>query len=195
MKRFASFSLLILLCALILTTSTAQDTAAKGGPEANFATGGAGWGTTREEVLDNRNNRKRQLKNLTNDMRKKLADHSAGEITLEPKEKEDMARRMDLYQRKLDMLKEDLNDHVGWRCIAVSHSHAIFMYNIPILMVLFLIRRILTELLPVTKPMRNDEVTDEKRLGLRSIVSCKNDLLVLEIEYSESGCIGCPSKE
>jgi len=76
-------------------------------------TGGTGWGSTREEILQNRERRKRQLRNLMNAMRKKLADHSAGEITLEAQEKADMERRLDLYSRKLTMLQADLEEKVN----------------------------------------------------------------------------------
>ena len=75
-------------------------------------TGGTGWGDSKEEILQNRKRRKRQLKNMVNAMRKKLADHSAGEITLEPQEKADTERRLDLFSRKLDMMKVDLEEHV-----------------------------------------------------------------------------------
>jgi hypothetical protein len=75
-------------------------------------TGGTGWGNTREEILENRKRRQRQLRNLVTAMRKKLADHSAGEISLEPQEKADNERRLDLYSRKLDSMKEDLEEKV-----------------------------------------------------------------------------------
>lgn len=80
-----------------------------------FTGGGVGSGSTREEILSNRERRKRQLRNLINHMRKQLADHSTGEITLEPKEKADMERRLDLFSRKLNMMSGDLDEKVGRR--------------------------------------------------------------------------------
>jgi hypothetical protein len=78
----------------------------------NSFPGGVGWGSTPEEIIKNRRRRKQQLQNLVNTMKKKLADHSAGEITLELQEKADMERRLDLYSRKLDTLKHELDEKV-----------------------------------------------------------------------------------
>jgi hypothetical protein len=79
--------------------------------------GGLGYGTSREEIDANRDRRKRQLRNLINDMRQKLANHSAGEKILKPEEKAEMEKRMDIYQRKYDSMKDDLDDRVSNSCI------------------------------------------------------------------------------
>jgi hypothetical protein len=79
-----------------------------------------GYGSTRAEIINNRARRKRQLRNLVNDMRQKLADHSAGEKVLDPEEKATMERRMDIYQRKLDTMSDDLDERVGTHATTVS---------------------------------------------------------------------------
>jgi hypothetical protein len=79
--------------------------------------GGLGYGTSREEIDANRDRRKRQLRNLINDMRQKLADHSAGEKILKPEEKAEMEKRMDIFQRKYDSMKVDMDDRVSNPCI------------------------------------------------------------------------------
>ena len=103
--------LLFCVFALFLAQSNAA-VGEQGDRSSRELTGGTGWGSTREEILENRQRRKRQLQNMILAMRKQLADHSAGEITLDPKEKADTERRLDLYSRKLDTLKNDLEDEV-----------------------------------------------------------------------------------
>ena len=84
--------------------------------------------TTKEGILANRERRKQQLKNLVNGMRKQLADHSAGEKTLSPDEKETMERRLHLFQQKIESMKKDLDDrvcckqdcHVFWDLLFVA---------------------------------------------------------------------------
>ena len=110
-----SLATLILFSAILL--GVPSSVAAVDG--AGGFSGGSGWGSTREEVLANRQRRKHQITGLVNHMRKKLADHSAGEITLDPKQKADFERRVDLYGRKLNMMEKELEDDVrtpaeGW---------------------------------------------------------------------------------
>jgi phage shock protein A len=69
--------------------------------------------TTREQVLETRDRRKRQLKNMILDARQKLADHAAGEITLTGDKKKALENQMDIFQRKLDTMKEELEEWVG----------------------------------------------------------------------------------
>ena len=102
------------ILALFLIQSNAAVGERQEGNSRDFA-GGTGWGSTRDEIMENRKRRKRQLGNMVNAMRKKLADHSAGEITLDPQEKADTERRLDLYSRKLDTLNHDLDDEVRRR--------------------------------------------------------------------------------
>ncbi|KAL3913302.1 MAG: hypothetical protein SGILL_006548 [Bacillariaceae sp.] len=69
--------------------------------------------TTREQVMETRERRKRQLSKMILDARKKLADHSAGEITLTADKKKALEDQMDIFQRKLDTMKDELEDWVG----------------------------------------------------------------------------------
>lgn len=118
--RFRNYSPVLALLATLIVCPANADAAAVGERRERNArefTGGTGWGNTREEIVENRKRRKRQLRNMINMMRKKLADHSAGEITLEPQEKADTERRLDLYSRKLDMMKEDLEEKVSAICM------------------------------------------------------------------------------
>jgi len=69
--------------------------------------------TTREHILETRARRKRQLKSMINDARKKLADHAAGEITLSDERKKSLQNQMDIFQRKLDTMKDELEDWVS----------------------------------------------------------------------------------
>ena len=75
--------------------------------------GGLGYGTSREEIVANRDRRRRQLTNLVNHMRQQLADHSSGEKLLDAAEKDEIEKRRDVFQRKLDSMKEDLDDRVS----------------------------------------------------------------------------------
>ena len=68
--------------------------------------------TTREQILETRARRKRQLKKMILDARKKLADHAAGEITLTADKKKHLEDQMDVFQRKLDTMKDELEDWV-----------------------------------------------------------------------------------
>ena len=71
-------------------------------------------GSTREEIIQKRENRKRQLQNLVNHMRQQLADHSAGETILDPEEKVAIQNRMDIFQRKISTIKVDMDDRVSF---------------------------------------------------------------------------------
>eukprot|EP00529_Nitzschia_sp_RCC80_P036258 CAMPEP_0113505178 /NCGR_PEP_ID=MMETSP0014_2-20120614/35164_1 /TAXON_ID=2857 /ORGANISM="Nitzschia sp." /LENGTH=160 /DNA_ID=CAMNT_0000400445 /DNA_START=38 /DNA_END=520 /DNA_ORIENTATION=- /assembly_acc=CAM_ASM_000159 len=66
--------------------------------------------TTREQVLETRRRRKRQLLKMVDTSRQKLADHSAGQITLSSKEKQQLEDQMDIFQRKLNVWKDELED-------------------------------------------------------------------------------------
>ena len=50
--------------------------------------------TTREQILETRNRRKRQLSVMVMDAKQKLADHSAGEITLTEEEKTQLENKV-----------------------------------------------------------------------------------------------------
>jgi hypothetical protein len=66
--------------------------------------------TTREEILQTRERRKRQYKVMILDARKQLADHSAGEKILTMEQKEQFENKMDIFQRKLDSMQVDLEE-------------------------------------------------------------------------------------
>lgn len=69
--------------------------------------------TKRQEILARRDSQKHRLNALITHMRKQLADHSAGEVILEPKEKSDLERRLDLYVMKVDSMKKPVDDEVS----------------------------------------------------------------------------------
>jgi hypothetical protein len=71
-------------------------------------------GATREEIIKKRENRKRQLQNLVNHMRKQLAAHSAGEKILDPEEKASIEKRIDMYLQKINSYKEDMDERVSF---------------------------------------------------------------------------------
>ena len=77
--------------------------------------------TTREQVLETRRRRKRQLRMIVDTSRQKLADHSSGQISLSPKEKQQLEDQMDIFQRKLDVWKDELEDWV--RCCSNVPRH------------------------------------------------------------------------
>eukprot|EP00934_Nitzschia_sp_Nitz4_P008320 Nitzschia sp. Nitz4//scaffold2_size372955//316114//316647//NITZ4_000463-RA/size372955-snap-gene-0.50-mRNA-1//1//CDS//3329546898//8310//frame0 len=120
-SRYLVCFLLLSLLSLQLLLPVASGAATREREPRDF-TGGTSFGTTREEIIENRNKRRRQLKNLINSMRKKLADHSAGEQILEEEEKATMERRLDLYARKLEMLKGDMEEWEIERILSRSQS-------------------------------------------------------------------------
>ena len=69
--------------------------------------------TTKEQILETRARRKRQLNVMILDARKKLADPAAGEITLTADKKKALQDQMDIFQRKLDTMKDELEDWVS----------------------------------------------------------------------------------
>ena len=71
-------------------------------------------GATRDEILQKRVNRRRQLQNMVNHMRQQLADHSAGETILDPEEKVDIEKKMDIFQRKISTMKGEMDERVSF---------------------------------------------------------------------------------
>jgi len=112
--RLGSLSYWILTLCLILSMSSSMVGAVEEGQDedalSDFIMNSDS--DTREEILQNRERRKRQLRNMINRMRKQLADHSSGEIILDKKEKIDIERRLDVYARKLDTMNQDLDESV-----------------------------------------------------------------------------------
>ena len=74
--------------------------------------------TTREQILETRNRRKRQLRVMMMDARKQLADHSAGEKTLTAELKEQLENKVDIFQRKIDSMEVDLEEWVSAHLIS-----------------------------------------------------------------------------
>ncbi len=74
---------------------------------------GAARDTTREQVLESRNRRKEQIKSMVKDAKRKLADHDSGEKILTDEEREQLERNVDLFQRKVESMEEDLEE---WVC-------------------------------------------------------------------------------
>jgi hypothetical protein len=72
-----------------------------------------GYATTREEIIESRKRRKKQLRNMVHGMRKTLSNHGYGSITLPPEEKASLEYRMDIFQRKLDTMSDDVDDRVS----------------------------------------------------------------------------------
>mmetsp|Transcript_23069 Transcript_23069/g.51359 ORF Transcript_23069/g.51359 Transcript_23069/m.51359 type:complete len:150 (-) Transcript_23069:318-767(-) len=80
--------------------------------------------TTREQILETRNRRKRQLTVMVMDARKKLADHSAGEKILAAEEKEQLENSVDLFQRKIESMEVELEEWEIERLIARETQNA-----------------------------------------------------------------------
>uniref|UniRef100_A0A6T9ZS73 Uncharacterized protein n=1 Tax=Pseudo-nitzschia delicatissima TaxID=44447 RepID=A0A6T9ZS73_9STRA len=79
---------------------------------------GAAGDTTREQVLESRNRRKEQIKNLVKDAKRKLADHDSGEKILTDEEKDQLQRNVDLFQRKVESMEEELEEWEIERLVA-----------------------------------------------------------------------------
>ena len=98
---------LLIFCFLLVVAATADEAADRFRRKDREISYGD---TTREQVLETRNRRKRQLSNMILDARQKLADHAAGEITLTSDRKKALEDQMDIFQRKLDTMKEELEE-------------------------------------------------------------------------------------
>ena len=72
---------------------------------------------TREQILETRNRRKRQLNAMVMDYRKKLAEHSTGKNILTTKQKEELENKVDLFQRKIESMEVELEDWVRARTL------------------------------------------------------------------------------
>lgn len=112
MNRTSRILFLLLLAATlasfaVTTADSATDRFRRKDRETSFGD------TTREQVMETRERRKRQLRKMILDARKKLADHSAGEITLTADKKKALEDQMDIFQRKLDTMKDELEEWVG----------------------------------------------------------------------------------
>eukprot|EP00536_Pseudo-nitzschia_multiseries_P007588 jgi/Psemu1/66097/estExt_Genemark1.C_1800052 len=78
-----------------------------------FTTASSYGDTTREEILETRKRRKRQLNVMLMDARRKLADHSAGEKILTEEQKSQLEDTVDLFQRKVESMEVELEEWVS----------------------------------------------------------------------------------
>lgn len=92
------------LCGSSLAIDTDQISRSRNTAEASYGD------TTREQILETRNRRKRQLKVMAMDARKKLADHSSGENILTVEQKEQLENKADIFQRKIESMEIELEE-------------------------------------------------------------------------------------
>ena len=72
--------------------------------------GSAEFETTREEILASRRRRAKQLEEILDDARQRLADHSSGVRLLSETDKADLEKKINVYERKLSTMRTDLDD-------------------------------------------------------------------------------------
>ena len=66
--------------------------------------------TTREEILASRRRRSKQIEDLLEDSKQRLALHNAGTRLLSDNEKADLEKKISIYQRKLETMRTDLDE-------------------------------------------------------------------------------------
>jgi hypothetical protein len=71
----------------------------------------------REEILESRRRRAKQLESMLEDSKQRLADHHAGTKLLNEKDKAALEKKINIYQRKLETLQGDLDDREVERII------------------------------------------------------------------------------
>jgi hypothetical protein len=96
MSRWFPFSFFFLLILVLLTSK--------------FADAESEIEKKREAILARRDSQKQRLNALIRHMRKQLADHSAGEVLVEPEEKAQLEKRLALYVQKVDSMKDYVDD-------------------------------------------------------------------------------------
>jgi hypothetical protein len=64
----------------------------------------------REEILESRKRRSKQLDAMLQDATERLKDHNSGTRLLIEKEKVDLEKKINIYQRKLDTMTGDLDE-------------------------------------------------------------------------------------
>ena len=74
----------------------------------------AGYATTRADIIEKRKRHKQNLRNMVHSLRKKLSDHAYGSITLSPEEKAQTEYNMDILQRKVESMADDVQDWVSF---------------------------------------------------------------------------------
>jgi hypothetical protein len=71
----------------------------------------------REEILESRRRRAKQLEAMLEDSKQRLTDHHAGTKLLNEKDKAALEKKINIYQRKLETLQGDLDDREVERII------------------------------------------------------------------------------
>jgi hypothetical protein len=66
--------------------------------------------TQREEILESRKRRGKQLEAMLNDATERLSDHNKGIRLLDEKESLDLEKKISIYQRKLDTMTGELDE-------------------------------------------------------------------------------------
>ena len=69
-----------------------------------------GYVKSREDIIAKRRAHKQNLRNMVKSLRKQLSDHSYGSITLTTEEKERAEYNVDVLQRKVDTMEDDVQD-------------------------------------------------------------------------------------
>jgi hypothetical protein len=64
----------------------------------------------REEILESRKRRSKQLDAMLQDAQERLKDHKSGTRLLVEDEKVDLEKKINIYQRKLDTMTGDLDE-------------------------------------------------------------------------------------
>jgi hypothetical protein len=77
----------------------------------------------REEILASRARRSKQLESLLDDSKQRLADHRSGTRILNEKERKDLENKINIYQRKLDSMKGELDEREIERLIKRERLH------------------------------------------------------------------------
>ena len=74
----------------------------------------------REEILANRQRRKKQLEGLMTEARQQLADHTTGKRLLDSTDLAALEKKIHLYQRKLDTMEGDMDEREVYRYLEDS---------------------------------------------------------------------------
>ena len=122
MKLTLNLALIFLLLGLIQPTTATTDEAEKRRLQekilqAKYADNG--YAKNRDDIIQKRRRHKQNLRNMVHSLRKKLSDHAYGSITLTPEEKARTEYNMDILQRKVDSMDDDVHDFVS--SFLVSH--------------------------------------------------------------------------
>lgn len=71
----------------------------------------------REEILESRNRRKKQLEAMLADIKDRLHDHETGAKLLLPEEKSTIEKKLKIFQKKLETMDGELNEREVERII------------------------------------------------------------------------------